>query len=652
MLKKIWLCGIILIGWLTTGLAQKNISIHSENNQVIDATNLPPTQYLNGDVKIYHANTFMYCDTAILRGNMLKMRHNVVIMQNDTIRIFSDSLRYNGDSLIAHLYGDIILENGFSKKLYTSYLKYDVKNKIAYYNQNARLEDHTSTIVSKRGKYELNNRHAYFYDHVKVTGDQFELKSDSISYQTTDQKVYFLAPVEIHRDTTQIFSETGWFDLDDEVGEFIGNAQYIEADKYAASDTISYDGKFNIISLKSKDEHGLSIYVSKEDTAYAKIITYDENEQVYTLETNGYYKSNTNEVRGDAIYYNKNTEKFKVSGRSEIRDGATHIKADTLDYDKATQYGIALGHVVWRDTSAKTTLYADHVTYHGADNDMKVFNYVERPIFAIDMDGDSLYMKADTFRSFRVIKERIIYPDKRKSRQNANLQEDMFEKSDTLMQKVPETMHGDTITKKVDTTEVIAIQDTIYTGIMDTLDYFVGDGMVRMFKTDMQAVCDSIVFAKVDSVFTLYHAPFLWSDSTQIAGDTIFMFLKDKKIDHIKIQENGSILSSEDLLFFDQIQGKEIHAQFEEGNLSFVHVNGNTKLVYYLKDEEQAYIGVNTSEASTMTFHFTDRKVTDIKNFIEPTSKVYPMHQTNHDNLKIEGFFWNMDQRPITKEQL
>ncbi len=100
------------MGGTVNCFAQKNISIHSENNQIIDATFLPATQYLNGDVKIYHAKTFMYCDTAILRGNILKMRHNVVLLQNDTIKIFSDSLRYDGDSLVAYLYGDIILQNG------------------------------------------------------------------------------------------------------------------------------------------------------------------------------------------------------------------------------------------------------------------------------------------------------------------------------------------------------------------------------------------------------------------------------------------------------------------------------------------------------------------------------------------------------------
>ena len=106
----------------------KQISIHSEDNQIIDATFLPATQYLNGNVQVYHSGTFMYCDRAVLKGSTLKMYSNVVLLQNDTIKIFADSLHYNGDSLVAFLYGDIILENGPTKKLYTSFLKF-VSNK-------------------------------------------------------------------------------------------------------------------------------------------------------------------------------------------------------------------------------------------------------------------------------------------------------------------------------------------------------------------------------------------------------------------------------------------------------------------------------------------------------------------------------------------
>lgn len=642
---------ILLLGWIASSYAQKSISIHSENNQIIDATLLPATQYLNGEVKIYHANTFMYCDTAILRGNILKMRHNVAMLQNDTIRIFSDSLRYDGDSLVAYLYGNVILENGPTKKLFTTYLKYDVKNKIAYYNRNARLEDQLSSIVSKRGKYVLKEKQAYFYEYVKVSGEHFELKSDSLVYNTAEQKVKFIAPVEIHKDSSQIYSQSGWFDMDDENGEFIGNAQYIEVEKYATSDTIRYNGTIKKIELIAKNEGKLSKYITNNDTAFARIIVYNETTEEYTLKEHGYYKSKSNEVNGDKITFNKKTEKFNVTGRSEIRDGATHIKADTLDYDKTQKIGIALGNVIWKDTSAQSTMYADHITFNEAENDMKVFNYQNRPLIAFNMDGDSLYMKADTFRSHRVIKERILYPDKRRNQSQKSIRDRNNLETDSIT-LIPIPVLKDSMSVTKDSLNVSFQSDTIFTGIMDTLDYFIGDGLVRIFKSDMQAVCDSIVFSKTDSVFTLYEAPFMWSDSTQIAGDTISMFVKGGKMKSVKVRQHGTILKTDDLLFYDQIQGREIDAGFLDGVLHDVFVDGNARLVYYMKDDDKAYIGVNTTESSTMRFIFKDKQLTDFKAYTEPNSRVHPMQKANHNDLRIEGFIWKFDVKPYSKDSL
>jgi hypothetical protein len=81
----------------------------------------------------------------------------------------------------------------------------------------------------------------------------------------------------------------------------------------------------------------------------------------------------------------------------------------------------------------------------------------------------------------------------------------------------------------------------------------------------MQAVADSLVFAKSDSVFTMYKYPIVWSDSTQVSGDTIDLFLKDKKLDKMKVKSQANILNSPDLLFFNQIQGRIIESFFEQG---------------------------------------------------------------------------------------
>lgn len=653
---------------------KQRISIHSENNQIIDATTDPPTKYLNGDVKVFHEGTFMYCDTAVLRDNDLKMYFNVVLMQNDTIKIFADSLYYQGDSLIAYLYGDIILENGRDKKLYTSFLKYDVKNKIGYYTKNAKLLDKTAVLISKRGRYLLNEKKAYFYENVKITDDDFVLVGDSVAYTTTSQRADFLSPVRITKDTSQIYSQSGWFNLETKTGDFIGNAQYLEGKNLAKADTISYDGSKDLIYLKSDTSR--SEYISATDTAYAKVIFYDQKNERFRLNVNGWYRGQGNEVKGDEVFYDKITQKFNVVGRSMVSDPPNIIEADTLDYNKAIKFGKADGHVIWRDTAAKTAIIADHVLYRGEENFLRATNDVGKPLFTTEIDGDTLFLKADTLKSFRAIKERLILPDKnasRKSRINkklemmkdslsTKLQVPIFNDSlaiqnnETKMQSKLDTLRDkgseDPIEPTKDSLNHVVITDTIFTGIMDTIDYFIGDNNVRLYKNNMQSICDSLSFNRTDSIFTLFVDPYVWSDSSQISGDTIDILLKSKKIDKLIVRSEAKILSTEDLIFFNQIKGRFLEAYFKESKIYKMDLQGNAQVVYYMKDEGKAYTGVNLTEASQMTFYFKDNKVTDIRNYISPKSRVLPMKDTDHEGIKVKGFKWNIEKQPKSSSDL
>jgi lipopolysaccharide export system protein LptA len=645
----------------------RKISIHSENNQVVDATTSPPTQFLNGDVKVFHSGTFMYCDTAILRGNFLRMRHNVVLMQNDTIRIFGDSLQYNGDSLVAYLYGNLILENGPTKKLYTTFIRYDVRNKIAYYNRNARMVDGNSTLESKQGRYDLNANTAYFYQNVQGRGENSFLVSDSLAYNTDTKRINFLAPTRIFQDTTQIYSQTGWFDTENEIGDFIGNAQYTSGKTIATSDTMSYNGKLDQVTLRSKDN--LSKYFAEKDTAIARVIYYDRKNEDFRLEGDAYYHSAENEVKGKIVFYNKKEEKFKTIGRATVSDPPYLIDADTLDYDKARKYGQGHGDVIWRDTAAKNTIYADHVLYDQSITKMLAYNDIGRPSFENNENNDTLTLKADTLRSFQLIKERLILPTKKLTDREIRLQNAKKQKESAAAQDSISTNKsldqlelldvdslGLMINGKVDslkqTKNDTIITDTIYTGIMDTIVYLVGDNDVRMYKSDMQTICDSLVFNRSDSIIVLYGQPFVWSDSSQIHGDTIDVKMRNGKADQLIVRSNANIINTEDTQFFNQIKGNLVHAFFNDNSIDHMDVNGNSQIVYYLTDDSKAYMGVNTTESSSMTFYFLDKKVSEIKCYTSPNSKVIPMDDANHEKLKISGFNWNVKARPISSSDL
>ena len=627
----------------------QSISLHSEDNQVIDATTEPATQFLNGNVRIFHRGSFMFCDTAILRGNTLKMYHNVVMVQNDTIRLFADSVHYNGDDGFSILYGQIILENG-NRKLYTSQLDYDMINKIALYNNNARLDDGKSVLLSRRGQYFMNEKKAIFAGNVSVTGENFYLLSDSLAYFTDNQLTEYYAPVRILKDTADIYALSGWFDMGKKKGDFIGNAQYLSGNARASADTISYDGENDIVLLKGGEN--CSHYVSDQDTASAFTIYFDRKNDEFRLTGDGFYKNEKNEVRGEEVFFNKKTESFNVKGRSFISDPPTIIEAESILYDKAMKEGKADGNVIWQDTTAKTTIFADHVVYRGEDKYMKASNDTGRPMFTTLIDQDTLYLRADSLKSYRTISKRIKPVNNDSDRVRANKRKDLSEIAETKNpasddDKIVDqdsSLRENQVLK--DSLSVITLADT--TEMMDTIEYFIGDNNVRMFKKDMQSICDSLAYSVKDSVFVLRGNPFLWSDSTQISGDTLQIILKEKKVDRLTAEANALIVTTEDLIFFNQIKGRFLESHFEGGKAKRMDIEGNAEALYYILDKDKAYIGVNRTECSKMKFFFDNDKISEIRFYDEPNSKVIPMQKADHEGLKVKGFIWNGEKRPLS----
>ena len=44
---------------------------------------------------------------------------------------------------------------------------------------------------------------------------------------------------------------------------------------------------------------------------------------------------------------------------------------------------------------------------------------------------------------------------------------------------------------------------------------------VRAYRTDVQAVCDSLVYSSQDSCMTMYRDPIIWNEGQQLFGEKI-----------------------------------------------------------------------------------------------------------------------------------
>lgn len=546
-------------------------------------------QKLNGNVELRQDSIYMYCDTAIIFNNVdVIAKQNVIIQQGDSLNIFADSLDYSGSTRIAELFGDVILENK-NQKLFTNRLTYDLNTKTATYFEGATLVNDSTQLTSKRGYYYVDLKEAYFKDSVVVIDPQFNLRSDTLKFNTETKVVTFLGPTLITSDTSKVYCEAGFYDTENNLAEFTENAQFIKGEQQATADIIRYNG-----SLKEYTLEGNAQFEEDDRKASADIIRYDEINDKTFLTGNAKYEDEEQFIESEEIVYDAKQEVYSTRGRSTIIDPPQILEADQVDYSEEKGIGVALGNVIWRDTSANLTIVCEKANYNKQTDYLKAIGGKEgRPLLITLLEGDSLFMASDTLLSV---------------------------KADT--------------TSSDSSRILIAYYD------------------VRVYKSDLQAVCDSLTYSSTDSIFRFFDDPIIWSDTSQFLADTVNMVMKNDQIDRIFLINNAFIINSPDELFFNQIKGKDITAIFQEEELRQMDVQGNAESVYYARDDLGAYVGVNETICSDMLLFFGNNEIDKIKFFSQPKATLHPMQQAKHEQLKIEGFRWEVKLRPQKLEDL
>ena len=175
---------------------------------------------------------------------------------------------------------------------------------------------------------------------------------------------------------------------------------------------------------------------------------------------------------------------------------------------------------------------------------------------------------------------------------------------------------------------------------------------VRVYKSDLQAVADSLAMNSLDSTLTLYRGPIVWSDTSQFTADTIAIRLAGEAIDEVRLQSRAMIVNSPDEVFFNQIKGRRVDVAFAEGEVCRMVVRGNAESVYYILDEQRAYIGVNHVRAARMRFDFADGELSDIRIYEQPEGGIEPIAPSGAAPKLLDDFRWEIARRPRSKADL
>ena len=310
-------------------------------------------------------------------------------------------------------------------------------------------------------------------------------------------------------------------------------------------------------------------------------------------------------------WYNTKTELSQLLDRSQIihTDGIT-LTGDTIYYDKANGYGRCLGNIESTDSTNRMTLYGQisEVWEDGSKG------YVTDSAMMMDWSDSTAYtyMHADTLWT-----EEIPY-------QTYTLQP-----RDSIM---------------VDSVRIAQAPDTIWKDT--TYQQLRAFWHVRIYRNDIQAVCDSARYHGKDSVLTLYGLPICWNENNQLSADLINIYIKNQTVDYMHGIGNGLMVKQDGQNEYNQMAGKEMLAYVRNEDVYLVDVQGNAETVFYPKEDDGSYVGVNRTQSSFVKVYLNERKIDHVLFTTATTGELIPMDQALPEETKLNGFFWAEAERP------
>jgi lipopolysaccharide export system protein LptA len=642
----------------------------------------------NGEdvIKVYQGvfqqeNSTLRSDSAYFypQKNSFDAFGNVNINQGDTLNVYGDKLYYNGNTHVALVTDNVRLVDR-DATLTTNYLTYNTATRIGTYTGGGKLVNKDNTLISKNGYYFASTRDAYFRYNVVLTTIDATIRTDTLRYNSGTRISYFYGPTHIiGKDKDTLYTEKGDYNTITEQAFFSRKNLYTQTTKSLKGDSLFFD------RLKG---YGRAV----------RNVTFNDNEQKVTIKGHlgTYYKSNERVVITQSPYAIFITEQRDSTQKDTVA-------AAPAPKGKGAKPVVAAKKINPPNTAPATKSVANskNVPVKAAVTDSVALKPAPR------IKRDTIYWGADTLETqivtYKVLKQmqermrlagirdtsakpvKAAVPQKAPLKLSTNknlilmppagiqmdmsfLKPDYFGKSkaaDTLKKKpvakdslAKKPVAKDSVVKKIAVRPVRADSVTMQRqfNLSDTarIRILSAHHHAKIFKSDLQAKADSMFYSYSDSTMRCFVNPMFWTQGSQISGDTIYLQLKNKKLDNMDIYPSAFTVNIErsDSSYFNQVAGKRMRGFFADNKLQRLFVDGNAETIYFNRDSTHAVTELLRTVSSRIRVNFKDNNAKNITQYTKVEQNIIPIDKATDDDKILKGFVWKPKDRPESKEAI
>ncbi len=588
---------------------------------------------VTGPARFLHNNTYLLCDTALwnVETQVIEAWGNVSVLQEETV-LTSDNLNYFINDDLAQFRGSTVqLTDKDHNTLRTRHLDYNTKDSVAVFMNGGSMRDKDGQIIeSRNGTYDSKIKKFSFVTDVNMFTDSIFVKTRELVYESELELATFGYATDAWQDNNMLSSNRGWYDRSRELFFFS-----------------------NDVHVMSEDQEGWC----------------------------------------DSLFFHRNTSDVEMLGNAQITDTTRNVFAlagrleyvDSLSKVTMTRKPAVISQTEEQDGSVDTVyLGADKLVYYTlmkCDIDNSVVADAEKRLSSLDVDPVGNFRKKAAEAAAKEEEEARkndpnYRPDAGKGKASAappdslttkkkaaladfRMSSDSLRTSDSLSKAdiLPKTdslslKDSLTVSDSLMVSDSLAVTDSLPSGPKDTtkIGFLEAIGKVKVFKKDMQVVCDSLLYSDLDSLARLFKEPVVWQETVrQYAADSISIVVRNNTMDKASLMSNAFITIEEDSTHYDQIKGAEMLAFFDgKGGLRRFDVLGGATALFYL-EENGTLATVNRTDSKMLSAVFSDGEIQRIYYFEDAKNDAYPVVQLAGEERRLKGFNWKPEKRPADR---
>ncbi len=590
-----------------------------------------------GPAQFFHNNTYLLCDTALwnIDTKIIDAIGNVSIIQDGT-ELTSEKMVYRISLNLAEFRGQVVqLEDKDHNMLRTRHLDYNTKDSVAVFSGGGSMRDKDGQIIeSERGTYDAKIRTFNFYNDVNMFTDSIFVKTTTLKYESDLSLATFGRGTDAWHEDNMLSADAGW---------------------------------------------------------------YDRGREIFFFRNNVHVMTDTQEGWSDSLYFFRNTMDVEMLGRAQVTDTTRNVSGlagrieyiDSLSRVTMTRKPAVISEV--EEQSQRDTVYfgADTLIYYTlrkCDIDSSVVAASAQRLADLDVDPVGNYRKKAAEEAAKAAAEAAKDdpnrpPPKHKgtgnnpaagtgdsvspaagaapaARPGEERKTGTAAGADTLAAGVDTLSAGaDTLAAGLDSlaagADTLALADSAALIPPDTTEigFVTALRNVKIFRKNMQIICDSLEYSDLDSLARLFGQPMIWNEITQqYSADSITAVIRNNAMEKASLMSEAFIhMEVEDSVYYNQIKGAEMLAYFnEDGELVRFDALGGASGLFFLEENDEIAT-VNRKESKMLSATFKDGDIQQVYYYDAAKSDAYPVVQLAKADQLLKGFNWRPDLRPADR---